>query len=149
MLSDSSLLRVPGGVVFHHGMKNRQQLAHAGRQRDLRGLPRRPQALIKRFEYRIIAHRHEGTHVQGGPHVGASPPEGAGAPEGAAVTISRCHPNQGSQPLAAQRAQRWEVKQQRAGTDRANARHTAEQLLALTPDRTRAQGGVQVVVERR
>ena len=73
MLSDSSLLRLPGGVVVHHGVQNRQQLAHAGRQRDLRGLPRRPQALIKRFEYRIIAHRHEGPHVQGGPHVGASP----------------------------------------------------------------------------
>ena len=53
-------------------------------------------------------------------------------------------------------ASRWRLSVPNSGRSSSSGRaqtgpmpHTAEQLLALTPDRTRAQGGVQVVVERR
>jgi|RhiMetdeSRZDD1v2_1073273.scaffolds.fasta_scaffold195908_2 hypothetical protein len=73
MLCARNLLYVPRLLVLDHGIEHHQELAHTGRQRDLCSLPRSPQTLVKRFEYWIIAHRHQGTHVQGGPHMGASP----------------------------------------------------------------------------
>jgi len=59
------------------------------------------------------------------------------------------HPDQRGTPLSAQRAQRRQVEQPRAGTDRANARDTPQPRLALAPDRTGAPGGIQVVVASR
>ena len=105
-------------------------------------------ALIKRFEYRIMAHRPEGPHVQGGPHVGASP-QMVRVPR--RVPLSRV---KGATPPRA--ASRWRLSVPTLGGRAAAGGHRpgqcpahGGQLLALTPDRTRAQGGVQVVVERR
>ena len=42
--------QVAMGRVFHHGVQDRQQLAHTGRQRNLRRLTSGPQALVERFE---------------------------------------------------------------------------------------------------
>jgi hypothetical protein len=149
MLCTRHLLRLPGDVVFHHGVQDRQQLAHAGGQCDLRDLPRSPQTLVECFEHWIIADRHEGTHRERGPYRGASPPDRPAAPERATIPVQRGHPDQGSQPLAAQRPQLRQVEQQRACTDRANAGDAAEQVLAFPPYRTRPQRRVEVVVQRR
>ena len=100
MLCARHLLHVPRLLVLDHGIEHRQELAHTG-QRDLCSLPRSPQTLVKRFEYWIIAHRHQGTHVQGGPHMGASPPGRPTASEGTAIAIQGRHADQGSQALAA------------------------------------------------
>jgi hypothetical protein len=42
------------------------------------------------------------------------------ASESTAITMQEGHSDQGSQTLAAQRAQLWEAEHQGAGTDRAN-----------------------------
>ena len=82
-----------------------QQLAHTGRQRNLRRLTSGSQPLIERFEYRVIANCHEGTHIQSGPHVRASSPNRPAAAEGPAIPVQGGYPDQGGQSLAIQRAQ--------------------------------------------
>jgi hypothetical protein len=59
-LVESHLLRLPGGLMFHHGMENRQQLAHTSGQGDFRQLSGGPEALITGLEHRMIADDHQG-----------------------------------------------------------------------------------------
>jgi len=122
--------------MFHHGIQDRQQLAHTGRQGDLFGFARGAQALIKGLKHRVVPHRDQGTHGQGSAHGGASAPDGAAAPQGATVAIAGGNPSQGGDALAAQRAQLRQIEHQRPGTHGPNARHTAVQLVALAPDWT-------------
>ena len=42
LCNDIDLLGLPGCLVFHHGVENRQQLAHTGYQGHFRELPGRP-----------------------------------------------------------------------------------------------------------
>ena len=82
MLCARPLLRVPRGLVRHPGMENRQELAHAGRQRDFRRVASRSQALVQSFAYRVLPHRATRTHGHAGPDMGATTPTGPGAPQG-------------------------------------------------------------------
>ena len=134
-------------MVFDHSVQDRQQLAHTGRQGDLRRLTSGPQALVERFAPGMMAGRHEGPHRPRGPHVGTPSPGLPTAPEGAAIPVPGGHPDQGSQPLATQCAHLRQVKPSRAGTDGANPRDAAEQRLTFPPHRTRPPRRVEVVVQ--
>src|SRR5262245_48549246 len=149
MLCARHLRRLPRGLVLHHSRENRQELAHAGRQRDLRRFATRPQVFIKPFEYRVVPNRNERTHIQGGPDMGATTTDRPAAPQGASVSMKGSNTDQGCNALAAQGAQRWQVEQQGTGTHGANARHTAEQCLTLAPDWTGTQSGIQILIEAR
>ena len=76
------------------------------------------------------------------------PPNRPAAPERATIPGQRGHADQGGQPLAAQRAQLWQVDQQCTGADRATTRDAAEPSLAFPPPWTRPQRRVEVVVQR-
>jgi hypothetical protein len=135
--------------MVDHGVQDRQQLAHAGGQRDLCGLPLSAQARVERFEPWLITDRHKSTHRQCSPHRGAIPPNRPAAPERATIPVQRGYSDEGGQPLAAQCAPLRQVEQERACTDRANTGDAAEQFLPFPPSWTRPQRGVEVVVQRR
>jgi hypothetical protein len=63
MLSDSDLLGLPGGVVFHHGVQDRQELTHGSCQCNFGRLARGPQPLVEGLEHRVVSDRDERTHV--------------------------------------------------------------------------------------
>ena len=127
MLYAKLLRHVQGLVVLYHGVEERQELAHAGRQRDLLGFACGAQTLVQGCEHRIIADGHEGTSVQGHPHMRAPTPGGAGLPPGATVPIARRDADQGGEARAASGAQLREIEHQRPGTHRPNAGDTPVQ----------------------
>jgi hypothetical protein len=134
---------------FPHGVEERQQRAHTGRQGHLRPLAGGPQAVRKCLAHRLVPHGYKGAQIESGPYRGASPPERPAAPEGAALPRQGRHPDQRGQPLAAQRAQLRQGEPQRPCPDRANAGDAAEKVRALTPHRPRPQRRVAVVLQRR
>jgi hypothetical protein len=163
MLCARHLLHVPGCLVLAHGVEDRQELAHAGRQRYLLGFARGAQALVKGFEHRIIADGHEGTHVQGRPHLCASTPGGASprrvplsrlrgaTPTRAAMRWRLKVPNSGrssskvqvhTEPMKA-RESTGLTRPQGPGTHGANTGHPPEEGLVLPPDETRPQRSVR------
>src|SRR5919205_2281300 len=69
----SSLL--PGGAGAQHGVERHHQLAHAGRERELRGLPRPAQPLVEGRDRRIGApRRRDRGHVEAGAQGRPAPP---------------------------------------------------------------------------
>ena len=148
MLCARPLLRVPRGLVRHPGMENRQELAHAGRQRDFRRVASRSQALVQSFAYRVLPHRATRTHGHAGPDMGATTPTGPGAPQGPAGPINGGPSHEGRDALAVQRPPLRQVQSPGPGTHGATTWHTPEEGLVLPPDWTRAPGRVEVIVQR-
>ena len=96
--------------MFHHGVQDGQQLAHASGQGHLRCFADSPQALVARLEHWIVADCNQCTHVQGGPHLRPPALDRAGASQRSAVPIEGSHADQGREALAAQRAQLRQLK---------------------------------------
>ena len=142
-------LRWPEGVVFHHGVQDREQLAHAGGQGDLRRFARGSQALIQPFAYRVVPDSDPRAHGQGSPDRGATAPHGAGPPQGSPVSIAGGYTDPRGEALAAQGAQLRQVEPQGPGTHGAKARHTPERGLMLAPHWAGTQGGIPIVSKGR
>ena len=143
LLIDRHLLGLPRRMMFHHGVQDRQQLAHAGGQGHLCRLPCRPQALVEGLEHRIIPDRHQGTHVQSGPHMGASSPDRPAAPERAAIPVQRGHPDQA--------ASRWRLNVPNSGRSSSSVRAQTGPMpgtLRSSSSRSRHTGLVRSVVSR-
>jgi hypothetical protein len=85
---------IPSLIVFHHGVEDAQQLAHAGHQRHFFEFSCRKQTLVKRFDNRVVASRYQGGHVQRTTHRGTSPTDAAPALELARIMVVRRHPDQ-------------------------------------------------------
>jgi len=81
--------RVPLGLVSKHRVQYRQQLAHAGHDRDLLGLAGRDQAAVENFDRRVEAHRRKCGHVQHGTHLVATTPDPA-LPLATSRIVSKC-----------------------------------------------------------
>src|SRR5712691_2603942 len=81
------LLRLPGRPMLQHGVENCQELVHTRCQGDFFDFPRREEPLVKGFDPRVVARRHEGAHIQHGAHMGAASPNDASAAQGPTVTI--------------------------------------------------------------
>lgn len=96
--------------MFHHGVQNCQQLAHASCQGHFGRLGRGPQTLVECLEYRVVPDRDERTHVSGGPDMGATAPDRPRTPQGRAVPSDGSHSDEGREALAAQRAQLRQVE---------------------------------------
>ena len=61
--------------MFEHGIHDHEQPAHAGREGDLGGFALAAQALVKRPNHRIAAHRAQRGHVQHPAYLWARPPQ--------------------------------------------------------------------------
>ena len=81
--------------MLAEGIAEHQQLAHAGGQRHLGGLPGRDQALIEGADDRIGTGGGDGGHIEDGADGGAPAPDAAAAAPGAAVAIEGGDPDQG------------------------------------------------------
>ena len=77
MLGDRRLLRVSRLQITHHGVHDRQQRMHAGREGHLFRFARGQQALVKGFDHGIVTRGHERTHIQHGPDLGTASVHGA------------------------------------------------------------------------
>jgi hypothetical protein len=84
-----------------HGIENRPERAHAGRQCDLRHLASRAQAFIKPFEDGVVPDCDQQTYVPDCPDVGAPAPGRAGPPGGATVPIAGGDADERREALAA------------------------------------------------
>jgi len=135
---------IPGRLMFKHGVDDRQQLAHAGHEGYLLGFAGRQQSLVERADHRIEPRGDDCCHIQGGPDTGAPSPDSATAPQGPAITIERGDADQCGNLFLREGAQFREIRQQRGGQDRTDARHTAQQRLLLSPDWTLANGLGQI-----
>ena len=62
MLCARHLLGLPRLLVFDHGIEHRQELAPAGRPRDLRHFASATQALIQPLEYGVVPNCDPRTH---------------------------------------------------------------------------------------
>ena len=111
--------------MFHHGVQDRQPLAHTGRQGHLLGVAGGTSADVEGFEHRVVLDGDQRPHRQDGAPRGAPAPDGAAPPQGATVAIEGGHPAQGGEALAAPRAHRRLIEPQRPCTPGPKAQHTA------------------------
>jgi len=135
--------------MLHHSVQDREQFPHACGQGHFFGFARSAQALIKPCEHRIVSDSNQRTHVQGGSDMPPTTPDRPRASPGPTVTIEGGDPYESGNALAASGAQLRQVEEQGSSTHGANARHTAEQCLALTPDGAGPQGRVEIIIEGR
>ncbi len=121
---------LPRGLMLHHGVEDRQQLAHAGRQGHLFGFARGEQALVEGCEHRIMADRHERGHIQVARR-GAVRPDGAAPPHGATVAIERGDP--------ARAAIRWRLSVPNSGRSSSSVRAETGPMPGTRRYRSRAR----------
>ena len=81
----------PRCATRQHRIENREQLPHAGRQRQLLRLARLTQALVERPNRRIPARGDQRRHIERASDVGKSAPDGSPTFERAAIPWKRSH----------------------------------------------------------
>jgi hypothetical protein len=104
MFVDGRLAWLPGGLMCHPGVQDRQQLAPAGRQGDFLGFAHGTPACIEGAPPGMMAHGHPGAHRQRGAPRGAAAPHRAVAAQGPTLPGEGRHPDQGGTARAAQGA---------------------------------------------
>ena len=109
MLGDRRLLRLPRLQITHHGVHDRQQLMHAGREGHLLRFARGQQALVKGFDHGIVARGHERPHIQHRPDLGATSVHSPPAAQRPTVTVKGGNADQGGEWIGAQGAQLGDV----------------------------------------
>ena len=142
----SSHLGVPRSPVPEHGVEDRQQLVHTRGERNLWRLARFHQPLIEPLDHRVASHRCDRWHVEGRSHLRTTAPTGARSAELPAVSREGRQAHQGGDLLVAEGAQLRQVRQQDERERRPHARHTAQQLVALPPERGLPQPPRQVLI---
>ena len=85
--------------MTHHGVKDGQQLAHAGDERHFLGLAGLEQALVTGAQDRVEPHCRHRRHIESGTDWGASAGSGPTPAHGATVTVRRCHADERSDLL--------------------------------------------------
>ena len=136
----------PRRPTLQHRVEDGEQLPHAGRERQLLGLPRLTQALIEHSNDGISSCGDQRRHIEGRPHMGAPTPNGSSALESAAVAWKRGDAGSGRHFFVRQGPQFRQVREERCGQDRAHPRHTPQHLFFLAPDRTLANRRAQIGV---
>jgi hypothetical protein len=126
----------PRRAMCEHRIDDRQQLAHAGHQGHLLGLPHRTQALIETSNDGIEACGDDRCHIEGGTHLSPPTPDRAATAQRAAIPIERRDADERGNLFVRQRPQFREICQQRGRQDRADAGHTPQEFILLPPDRT-------------
>lgn len=133
--------------MFQHGIHDHEQLAHAGGEGDFCGFALAAQALVKRPNHWIAAHRAHRRHVQRSAHLGAAAPDDPFALMFAAVPVEGRHTRQRGNLLVAQCAQLRQQRQQRDPRDRTDSRDGLEQIVLFTPGARSPQGMGQINVQ--
>ena len=77
--------------MFEHGVKDGEQLVHAGGEGYLIGLACGQEALVEGPDHGVMAAGHEGGHVQGRSDLGTPTPHRPSATQGATVPVAGVH----------------------------------------------------------
>ena len=150
-LKSSDLLVIhlaPGGMGAHHGVEDREELAHGRDERDLLGFPRRHEALIEGANHGVSSGSDEGAHGERRAHGGAAAPDEPCAAARAAVAGERRHAGERGDAFPVQPAKFRELAQERATHDGAHPGHRAQEVLLGAPDGTPLDGVVEVTIDR-
>ena len=119
--------------MFQHRIEDRQQLAHAGRERHLLRFARALQALIEGPDHRIESGSDDRTHIEDGANLCASAPHSSSPSERPAIAIQWSHANEGGDLFVRQGAQFRKTRQQGRGQHGAYARHTLQEIVFFPP----------------
>ena len=138
---------IPPLASFHHGVEYDQQFAHTRGQGHLLWLASLKQALVKLSNHRIAPTTDQRPHIQRGAYSGSTSPHTAPAPTWSAVPVERSHTHQGGYPLAIQRSQLRQIRQQRQRYLLSYARNALQKVVFHTPQRTFAHPVAQVFVQ--
>ena len=90
---------------FEHGVKDEQELAHRGSERNLGWFAALAQAAVEGVQGWITAHCRERGHVEYGPHPGAAAEDRFVALSASALAAERRYPDQGGDLAAVEMAQ--------------------------------------------
>ena len=93
-----------------HGTEDREQLVHAGGERELLGFMHGEKALVEGADHRIAPGGYQGGHVQCGSHTRAAAPDHALSALLAAVLIERRQSDKGGDLLVRDAAELREVR---------------------------------------
>ena len=132
---------------MHHRIDHRQQLAHRGDQRDLRGFAGRAQALGEYPDHRVPSRGDQRGHVPHGAHGRATAPDRPVPPPPPTLAIEGGHAPQGRTLLPVEQTQLRQLSQPCAAHHRPNARHALQQLFPCAPHRTLLDQVIQVRIE--
>lgn len=109
--------RSPSGIGFHHGIVNREQFAHACRQRDLPGLSGGDEAFMEDLDGGVVPGGGRGGHVQRGADGRPTSPEHAVPLESAAVPSEGSHDDERGDLPAVEGAALGPIADERAAGD--------------------------------
>jgi len=119
--------RIPGRVMFEHGIEDSEQLAHGGNQRDLGRFTALAQALVKSTQCRLMTDCGQGRHIERGTHLRAAAEDRAWAAPRPALTVERCDSRQGCGLASVEATQLGKASKQGGAGDRPYAWNGAQQ----------------------
>src|ERR1019366_265167 len=119
--------RIPGRVMFEHGIEDSEQLAHGGNQRDLGRFTALAQALVKSTQCRLMTDCGQGRHIERGTHLRAAAEDRAWAAPRPALTVERCDSRQGCDLASVEATQLGKASKQGGAGDRPYAWNGAQQ----------------------
>jgi transposase len=140
-------IRSPGLLMFHHGVQDDQELAHASSQSHFPRLARPTKTVVKGLDDGVIPAGSQSSHIEGSPDPGPSAPDHPLASEAAAVSIKRGHAHQHGNLVAAQSAQFRKISQQGDGHHPADPWNATQQVVLFSPEGTLPQGTFQVTIQ--
>src|ERR1700752_4553298 len=143
----STECRLPANPVAHHRVENRQQLPHAGHQRDFPRLAGSGEAREEGPDHGIAADRGQRGHVQRRTNRGSAAPDVPRAALLPTVPVQRRDADQGGNLAAIEAPQLRQVGEGGCREDGAAARRRAQQVLALPPHRTGANQRLQRLLD--
>jgi hypothetical protein len=120
----------------HHGIENDEQLAHAGGECQFGMFTAGAQPQIEDSDSWIAADSRHRCHVQHSPDLGTPAPDAAAAAQAATVAVEGRQANQGGDLLAIESSQLGQRCQQDARQHLPDPGNRAQQLGALTPERS-------------
>ena len=138
---------LPRRVRPHHGVQDREQLAHAGDERDLLRLAGRDESTIEGANDDVASSGDKRPHVEYGADRRAAAPDHAFASTCAAVAGERRHAHERRDLFAIESPQLGKVRQQGATQDGTDAWCGAEQMFFRPPDRAPLDGVIEITID--
>src|SRR5215831_14343204 len=98
--------------MFDHRVENHQELSHASNQSDLWGFTCSTQSFVKRAKHRITSAGYQSRDVEHGSDARPTTPDRTTSSQCHAVAIERGNTDQGSNLLAVEVSEFWELSEE-------------------------------------
>src|SRR5215218_7307484 len=130
----------------HHDVEDREQLSHAGDQRELLRLARGDQGDVEGADHHVALRRHERRHVEHCAYRGAPALYKTTATHGARVATEWGDADEFRDLAPREAPELRQIRQQGAREHRPHTGYALEQLITLTPHRTRLDHRTEIRV---